>query len=370
MSEQDWMYLRVVSGPILAVCEDWRKRVLAIQRARFDFAKSFGAEGYCVGARGAMLGLVAPTGLPAPPGWQWKHRKGSERSILRPTPGAAGAEVRAQMCALPDEPWLSGIAYAIGVPDRYQFTRPGSDDVHKGWIAPHALDPVQLFWGHGPTLMIQCPDVAAQLAALRDEHPDWSITPRGWEIPAGLEIITKAEKDLILAQEAVDKERAMARAKAGLPALIDAAMPLPGEAGQSAIDQRGPLPLLLLTELPDYDLCAEAAEAGHATALQRFIADDEPDGPSDTAWRASLLRLFNEIQAEYLAALAERHPGIAAILQGEAVAVPKDLLGRFPELNMSNYGPDDVCILNDWGCEVAGYDDGIYPPPVAAEVGQ
>lgn len=33
--------------------------------------------------------------------------------------------------------------------------------------------------------------------------------------------------------------------------------------------------------------------------------------------------------------------------------VPIELLDRFPEINLSNYGPDDVEALNAWGIEVA-----------------
>ncbi|MFN7610958.1 MAG: hypothetical protein ACK5QX_08495 [bacterium] len=32
--------------------------------------------------------------------------------------------------------------------------------------------------------------------------------------------------------------------------------------------------------------------------------------------------------------------------------VPTVLLGRFPELNPSNYDHDDACALNAWGAEV------------------
>lgn len=32
--------------------------------------------------------------------------------------------------------------------------------------------------------------------------------------------------------------------------------------------------------------------------------------------------------------------------------VPVELLDRFPEINASNYGHEDACALNDWGCEV------------------
>jgi hypothetical protein len=34
------------------------------------------------------------------------------------------------------------------------------------------------------------------------------------------------------------------------------------------------------------------------------------------------------------------------------VLVPKSLIDDFPEINPSNYGHDDACALNSWGCEV------------------
>ena len=34
------------------------------------------------------------------------------------------------------------------------------------------------------------------------------------------------------------------------------------------------------------------------------------------------------------------------------VLVPNSLIDEFPEINPSNYGHDDACALNSWGCEV------------------
>ena len=34
------------------------------------------------------------------------------------------------------------------------------------------------------------------------------------------------------------------------------------------------------------------------------------------------------------------------------VLVPNSLIDKFPEINPSNYGHDDACALNRWGCEV------------------
>ena len=39
--------------------------------------------------------------------------------------------------------------------------------------------------------------------------------------------------------------------------------------------------------------------------------------------------------------------------QSDAVIVPRELLDRFPEINMANFGADEVNLLNDWGIEVS-----------------
>lgn len=56
-------------------------------------------------------------------------------------------------------------------------------------------------------------------------------------------------------------------------------------------------------------------------------------------------------------ATAERLTGIpaatlSALRSGEMVAVPRDLIDNFPELNPSNYDHDAICRLNDWGVEL------------------
>lgn len=45
--------------------------------------------------------------------------------------------------------------------------------------------------------------------------------------------------------------------------------------------------------------------------------------------------------------------------------VPRELLDKFPELNTSNYGPDDVDELNAWGIELvlAGFRVAIDEEP-------
>ena len=47
-----------------------------------------------------------------------------------------------------------------------------------------------------------------------------------------------------------------------------------------------------------------------------------------------------------------QHKRLMAAKDGDAVKVPRELLDRFPEINMANFGADEVELLNDWGIEV------------------
>lgn len=42
----------------------------------------------------------------------------------------------------------------------------------------------------------------------------------------------------------------------------------------------------------------------------------------------------------------------AAPVAQPVAMIPVEILDRFPEINPSNYGHDDVCNLNSWGVEV------------------
>lgn len=43
------------------------------------------------------------------------------------------------------------------------------------------------------------------------------------------------------------------------------------------------------------------------------------------------------------------------------VLVPRELLDRFPEINLANYGQDEVDALNAWGIEVVLYETSLDP---------
>ncbi|MGC0154577.1 hypothetical protein ACPRNU_19145 [Chromobacterium vaccinii] len=53
-----------------------------------------------------------------------------------------------------------------------------------------------------------------------------------------------------------------------------------------------------LTQLPTHEEASEALAAGAATALHRFIHDNEPAGPSDVEFRAGLAAVIAEASAE------------------------------------------------------------------------
>ncbi|MGC0155858.1 hypothetical protein ACPRNU_25670, partial [Chromobacterium vaccinii] len=53
-----------------------------------------------------------------------------------------------------------------------------------------------------------------------------------------------------------------------------------------------------LTQLPTHEEVSEALAAGAATALHRFIHDNEPAGPSEVEFRAGLAAVIAEASAE------------------------------------------------------------------------
>lgn len=52
------------------------------------------------------------------------------------------------------------------------------------------------------------------------------------------------------------------------------------------------------TQLPTHEEAAEALAAGNATALHRFIHDQEPAGPTEEEFREGLANVLDEARAE------------------------------------------------------------------------
>ncbi len=69
-------------------------------------------------------------------------------------------------------------------------------------------------WAHHDEapLQIAVTDLETTIAEIKEAYPGCVITKGLWTPPAGLKRITEAESDLIIAQSAVDAERALARA--------------------------------------------------------------------------------------------------------------------------------------------------------------
>lgn len=78
------------------------------------------------------------------------------------------------------------------------------------------------------------------------------------------------------------------------------------------------------------------------------LPDTYPSKPGDTVAVMMVRRV--------VAAMASTIPGgeaaLIALLSGEARLVATDIIDRFPEINPSNWGEDEVIALNNWGIEV------------------
>jgi len=53
------------------------------------------------------------------------------------------------------------------------------------------------------------------------------------------------------------------------------------------------------TELPNWSKCAERSESLTATALERFIYDNEPAGPCEVRFRAGLAAVLHEARRKF-----------------------------------------------------------------------
>jgi hypothetical protein len=54
---------------------------------------------------------------------------------------------------------------------------------------------------------------------------------------------------------------------------------------------------------------------------------------------------------------------------GDFYLVPREIIDQFPEININNYGHDDACALNAWGCEVVTNANPAGSPAVSSTDG-
>lgn len=80
---------------------------------------------------------------------------------------------------------------------------------------------------------------------------------------------------------------------------------------------------------------------------------------------ASVSEIANNLDAENYR-LSSRSPSPDTGTPEGWVLVPKEVLDRFPELNMSNYDENDVYALNSWGIELVT----ATPPSPESQTGE
>ena len=195
------MYVAVEGEPFLSACEAWRERWKAAYKAFFDFGKSLGSKGVCVGFDGKLYGL-APVS-PLPTGWKLSGR---QQKYMAPRADKSGAEARASVDALPACPSHSELADLVGCPTTISYSTPtGSGSFCIGTMPI----PVQLLWDDGTPLVLVIPDAEKAIADLLARAPEAAITHgAGWQMPDGLRRISEAKWGLMKAQAAVARERA------------------------------------------------------------------------------------------------------------------------------------------------------------------
>lgn len=116
--------------------------------------------------------------------------------------------------------------------------------------------------------------------------------------------------------------------------------------------------------------------ANRKPTFERFEDGTYKDDHTQRHWWTwqNALRRIPELEAErdqLREALSATQPARAAQGAGEVVADLKRLASVCPELNLNNYGPDDVDELNAWAIEVAQAIDQLadtaQPVPVVPE---
>jgi hypothetical protein len=200
------LYLIVEAEPFLSICREWKHRHDTARAATFAFAEKHGSNGVFPDFYGDVIGITVQRSVP--PGWSVKKaRRVAQHHRLMPAKGQAGDAVRAEIAALPKHPRHAEIADAIGHPCNISYKcengRWGSGVMGDDW------EPVSIGWA-GDTFIIKAPNADRYVAQQLAEYPNCTITLGHWTVPDGLTRITKAEKELLYAQAAVDQERSVA----------------------------------------------------------------------------------------------------------------------------------------------------------------
>lgn len=188
--DDDYLYFRVKSGPILAFCEEWRRRAQAAGDAKRDLTEKYGAPGFvAMRSTDTLLGLHVFE--PVPEGWQKAPLIGGLGEVLKPSDDQAGRAVQAEIDAIPAAPSASEIADFLGLPelavcrktDGRTVRMPVRNDLRPG---------TELGWAtkEGP-LMLRFPNPNAVIKKLKHNYPDAEIIAGRWTPPEGLKPISE-----------------------------------------------------------------------------------------------------------------------------------------------------------------------------------
>ena len=201
MTISDTLHLVVEAEPFLSVCRAWRARYDEAQNTAYAFCKKHGSDGFFPDIGGDLYAITTQPSVPE--GWSIKRSKRvAARDKLVPAKGPKGDAIRAEIDALPKHPRHHEIAAAMSHPCQLSYEYEGGSGCG---VMGYAFDPVKLGWA-GETLIILAPNADYYVQQKREDHPGCTITQGEWTIPDGLRLITKAQKDLIYAQEAVASE--------------------------------------------------------------------------------------------------------------------------------------------------------------------
>lgn len=187
------MYVKIVGEPFLSKARAYRDDLQACADKWRSFMDEMGASGvpHCLG--GLNFDGAAPKG------WTKPTRK---NGFSRPKDGHPDNE---RIAALPKRPRtyeVFGDSIINDLSYKGQNGDRGSGGILFYWDGPW------VGWA-GDTFMACIPDAKAASDAHLAEHPDHEITSGAdkWVLPQGLEQISRAEHDLIIAQYKVEQER-------------------------------------------------------------------------------------------------------------------------------------------------------------------
>jgi hypothetical protein len=188
--------VEIVDEPYLSRAREYRAQFTAAVAAWQALKNEFGASGI----PGSLRGLNFSRGK-QPAGWTVPKANG----FSRPKNGHPDA---ARIAAMPRDPDKWAVFAGADIPDSLSYTTEhgsGSGAISSDWSGP------PIGWVQ-ERYFARIPDVRAAAEDHLKRCPSDTVPPEAlaWDVPAGLVRISKAEYDLIVAQDAVDRERSKA----------------------------------------------------------------------------------------------------------------------------------------------------------------